>query len=69
MALAAARGLGMRVAAFDTSVEMWGPLMWMTAAHRLLPKLLAGSDLALVRMNDEEPTLEDVFVGLVGGAA
>jgi flavodoxin len=30
---------GKRVAAFDTSVQMWGPLMWMTAAHRLLPKL------------------------------
>jgi flavodoxin len=28
-----------RVAAFDTSVETWGPLMWMTAAHRLLPRL------------------------------
>jgi hypothetical protein len=24
---------GKRVAAFDTSLEMWGPLMWMTAAH------------------------------------
>jgi flavodoxin len=30
---------GKQVAAFDTSVKMWGPLMWMTAAHRLLPKL------------------------------
>lgn len=30
---------GKRVAAFDTSVETWGPLMRMTAAHRLLPKL------------------------------
>jgi AcrR family transcriptional regulator len=30
---------GTRVAAFDTSVEMWRPLLWMTAAHRLLPKL------------------------------
>jgi flavodoxin len=30
---------GKRVAAFDTSLEMWGPLMWMTAAHRLLPRL------------------------------
>ena len=27
------------MAAFDTSLEMWGPLMWMTAAHRLLPRL------------------------------
>jgi flavodoxin len=33
----ALRGKG--VAAFDTSVETWGPLMWMTAAHRLLPRL------------------------------
>jgi flavodoxin len=30
---------GKRVAAFDTSVETWRPLMWMTAAHRLLPRL------------------------------
>jgi flavodoxin len=30
---------GKRVAAFDTSLEMWGPLMRMTAAHRLLAKL------------------------------
>jgi flavodoxin len=30
---------GKRVAAFDTSVEMWRPLLWMTASHRLLPKL------------------------------
>jgi len=30
---------GKRVAAFDTSVKAWGPLMRMTAAHRLLPKL------------------------------
>jgi flavodoxin len=30
---------GKRVAAFDTSVEAWGPLMRMTAAHRLLPRL------------------------------
>ena len=27
------------MAAFDTSLEAWGPLMLMTAAHRLLPKL------------------------------
>jgi flavodoxin len=33
----ALRGKG--VAAFDTSLETWGPLMWMTAAHRLLPRL------------------------------
>jgi len=30
---------GKRVAAFDTSLAMWEPLMWMTAAHRLLPRL------------------------------
>jgi flavodoxin len=30
---------GVQVAAFDTSVETWGPLMWMTAAHRLLSEL------------------------------
>jgi flavodoxin len=39
---------GKQVAAFDTSVKTWGPLMWMTAAHRLLPKLrtLGGKKLA-----------------------
>jgi len=30
---------GVQVAAFDTSVETWRPLMWMTAAHRLLSEL------------------------------
>jgi flavodoxin len=30
---------GVQVAAFDTSLEAWGPLMWMTAAHRLLSEL------------------------------
>jgi flavodoxin len=37
-----------QVAAFDTSVQTWGPLMWMTAAHRLLPRLrkLAGKPIA-----------------------
>ena len=30
---------GVQVAAFDTSVQAWGPLMWMTAAHRLLSEL------------------------------
>jgi hypothetical protein len=34
-----ARSRGVQVAAFDTSVEAWGPLMRMTAAHRLLPRL------------------------------
>ena len=27
--------VGKSVAAFDTSLEMWGPLMLLTAAHRL----------------------------------
>ena len=27
------------VAAFDTSLKTWGPIMLLTAAHRLLPKL------------------------------
>jgi len=40
---------GKRVAAFDTSVEAWGPLMWMTAAHRLLPKLRKLGGKRLVR--------------------
>jgi flavodoxin len=31
--------VGKSVAAFDTSLEMWGPLMLLTAAHRLLPIL------------------------------
>ena len=30
---------GKSVAAFDTSVKMWGPIMLLTAAHRLLPRL------------------------------
>jgi flavodoxin len=30
---------GKSVAAFDTSLRAWGPLMLLTAAHRLLPKL------------------------------
>lgn len=30
---------GKWVAAFDTSREMWRPLLLMTAAHRLLPKM------------------------------
>jgi hypothetical protein len=36
------------VAAFDTSVEAWGPLMRMTAGRRLLPKLrkLGGKPIA-----------------------
>lgn len=31
--------VGKSVAAFDTSLKMWGPLMLLTAAHRLLTKL------------------------------
>lgn len=30
---------GKSVAAFDTSRKTWGPIMLLTAAHRLLPKL------------------------------
>jgi flavodoxin len=30
---------GKSVAAFDTSLKMWGPIMLLTAAHRLLPRL------------------------------
>ena len=39
---------GKRVAAFDTSIETWGPLMRMTAGRRLLPKLrkLGGKSIA-----------------------
>jgi flavodoxin len=40
---------GKQVAAFDTSVETWGPLMRMTAAHRLLPKLRKLGGKRLVR--------------------
>ena len=40
---------GKRVAAFDTSLEAWGPLMSMTAAHRLLPKLRKLGGRRLVR--------------------
>lgn len=41
----------------------------IAAARTRIPKMVAGSDLSLVRMDSEEPTLEDVFVGLVGGVA
>lgn len=37
------------------------------AARRAIPALVAEHGLALVRMVGEEPSLEDVFVGLVGG--
>ncbi len=36
-------------------------------ARRSVPAMVAGQHLSLVRMVDEEPTLEDVFVDLVGG--
>jgi ABC-2 type transport system ATP-binding protein len=39
----------------------------MSAARRSIPAMVVEKDLALVRMVEEEPTLEDVFVGLVGG--
>ena len=38
-------------------------------ARNRIPKMVANSDLSIVKMTAEEPTLEDVFVGLVGGAA
>ncbi len=38
------------------------------AARRALPALVAARELGLVRMVEEETTLEDVFVELVGGA-
>jgi flavodoxin len=53
---------GKYVAAFDTSVKTWGPLMRLTAAHRLLSKLrkLGGKQIArpetfLVRKSDVHP--------------
>ena len=39
----------------------------ISAARRAIPALVAGRGLAMVRMAEEEPTLEDVFVELVGG--
>ena len=51
---------GKQVAAFDTSNEMWGPLMRMTAAHRLLGKLrklggkkIIGAETFLVKASDQ----------------
>lgn len=38
----------------------------LAAARRAVPAFIASRDLALVRMSDEEPTLEDVFVQMVG---
>ncbi|MDZ4178871.1 MAG: ABC transporter ATP-binding protein [Coriobacteriia bacterium] len=37
------------------------------AARTSIPAIVAGRHMALVRLADEEPTLEDVFVDLVGG--
>ncbi len=37
------------------------------AARRWVPAIISDRRMALVRMVDEEPTLEDVFVELVGG--
>ncbi len=39
----------------------------MPAARRSIPAVVASKRLGLVRMVDEEPSLEDVFVELVGG--
>lgn len=38
----------------------------LAAARHAIPAIVAGRRLALVRMFDEEPTLEDVFVEMVG---
>lgn len=38
------------------------------AARNRIPKMVANADLSIVRMEADEPSLEDVFVGLVGGA-
>jgi len=39
----------------------------LDAARRAIPQIVAERNLALVRMSEEEPTLEEVFVELVGG--
>jgi len=41
----------------------------LEAARRSIPRVVAGLDASLVRMEELEPTLEDVFVELVGGDA
>jgi flavodoxin len=53
---------GKSVAAFDTSLKMWGPIMLLTAAHRLLSKLrkLVGKRIArpetfLVKDTEQQP--------------
>jgi hypothetical protein len=38
----------------------------LSAARHAVPAIVAHMGLALIRMNDEEPTLEDVFVKMVG---
>lgn len=40
----------------------------MGEARNRIPKLVADGDLSIVRMEADEPTLEDIFVRLVGGA-
>ncbi len=39
------------------------------AARQDIPAIVAAENMAIVRMLDEEPTLEDVFVQLIGGGA
>jgi flavodoxin len=64
---------GVQVAAFDTSVETWGPLMWMTAGHRLLPRLRKLGGKPVVRpktylaMRGKDPESEERQDGLVEG--
>jgi flavodoxin len=52
---------GMAVAAFDTSIAMWGALMWLTAGRRLLRRLrklggepIADAETFLVRKGQRE---------------
>jgi ABC-2 type transport system ATP-binding protein len=41
----------------------------MGEARNRIPRMVADGDLSIVRMEADEPTLEDIFVRLVGGAA